>query len=53
VWPNGPGEKARNHNLLIGEFSFECKFKRRNELDEKVLERVQRLFISVQEIAGE
>jgi hypothetical protein len=42
-----------NHNLLIGEFSFECKFKRRNALNEKVLERVQRLFISLQEIAGE
>jgi hypothetical protein len=42
-----------NHNLLIGEFSFECKFKRRNELHEKVLERVRRFFISLQEIAGE
>jgi hypothetical protein len=42
-----------NHNLLIGEFSFECKLKRRNELHEKVLERVRRFFISLQEIAGE
>lgn len=42
-----------NHNLLIGEFSFECKFKRKSELNEKVLERVRRFFISLQEIAGE
>jgi len=42
-----------NHKLLIGEFSFECKFKRRSELNEKGLERVRRFFISLQEIAGE
>ena len=45
-------ERGNNADLLIGEFSFECKFKRRNELNEKVLERVQRLLISLQEIAG-
>jgi len=42
-----------DHNLLIGEFSFECKLKRRSELHEKALERMQRFFISLQEIAGE
>jgi hypothetical protein len=42
-----------DHNLLIGEFSFECKFKRRSDLHEKALERMRRFFISLQEIAGE
>lgn len=40
-----------DHKLLIGEFAFECKFKRRDDLHEKALERVRRFFILLQEIA--
>ncbi len=40
-----------DHKLLIGEFSFESKFKRRSDLHEKALERCKRFFISLQEIA--
>jgi hypothetical protein len=40
-----------DHKLLIGEFSFECKFKRRNELHEKALERCKEFFVSLQHIA--
>jgi hypothetical protein len=39
------------HKLLIGEFSFECKFKRRDDLHDKALERVKRFFISLQDAA--
>jgi hypothetical protein len=39
------------HKLLVGEFSFECKFKRRSEVHEKVIERGKRFFIGLQEIA--
>ena len=42
-----------DHKMLVGEFSFECKFKRRDDLHEKALERVRRLFIRLQEIAGD
>jgi hypothetical protein len=42
-----------DHKLLVGEFAFECKFKRRDDLHQKALERVQRLFILLQEIAGD
>lgn len=39
------------HKLLIGEFSFECKFKRRSDLHEKALERVKKFFVSLQGVA--
>lgn len=39
------------HKLLIGEFSFECKFKRRSDLHEKALERVKKFFVSLQDVA--
>jgi hypothetical protein len=38
------------HKLLVGEFSFECKFRRRSELHEKALERCKRFSVSLQEI---
>ena len=39
------------HKLLVGEFSYECKFKRRNELHEKALERCRHFFIALQNAA--
>jgi len=36
------------HKLLIGEFSFECKFKRRDDLHEKAVERCKRFFEALQ-----
>ena len=42
-----------DHKLLIGEFAFECKFKRFDDLHEKALDRVRRFFILLQEIAGD
>ena len=42
-----------DHKLLIGEFSFECKFKRRNDLHEKALERCKRFFTSLQDAASD
>ncbi len=37
-----------DHNLLIGEFSFECKFKRRDDLHEKAVDRCKRFFEALQ-----
>ena len=42
-----------DHRSLIGEFSYECKFKRRDELHEKAVERCKQFFISLQEIGGD
>jgi hypothetical protein len=42
-----------DHKLLIGEFAFECKFKRFDDLHEKALARVRHFFILLQEIAGD
>jgi len=42
-----------DHRSLIGEFSYECRFKRRDELHEKVVERCKQFFISLQEIGGD
>jgi hypothetical protein len=39
------------HRLLVGEFSYECKFRRRNELHEKALDRCKRFFIALQDVA--
>lgn len=39
-----------DHNLLVGEFSFEAKFKRKNELHDKALERGKKFFVALQEI---
>jgi hypothetical protein len=36
------------HKSLIGEFSFQCKFKRSNELHEKAMERCKQFFIALQ-----
>jgi hypothetical protein len=41
-----------DHHLLIGEFAFECKFKKRDDLHEKALERVKAFFILLQEMAS-
>jgi hypothetical protein len=40
-----------DHKLLIGEFAFECKFKRREDLVDKSLEKVRRFFLLLQELA--
>ncbi len=37
-----------DHNLLVGEFSFECKFKRRDDLHEKAVDRCKRFFEALQ-----
>jgi hypothetical protein len=42
-----------DHRLLVGEFSFECKFKRRNDLHEKAVERCKQFFESLQYAARE
>lgn len=42
-----------DHKLLVGEFSYECKFKRENELHEKAMERCQRFFVALQQIGRE
>jgi hypothetical protein len=42
-----------DHKLLVGEFSFECKFKRRNDLHEKAVERCKQFFESLQYAARE
>jgi hypothetical protein len=42
-----------DHKLLVGEFSYECKFKRENELHEKAMERCKRFFVSLQQIGRE
>ena len=39
-----------DHKLLVGEFSFEAKFKRKDELHQKALERAKKFFIALQEI---
>lgn len=39
------------HKLLVGEFSYECKFKRRSKPHEKVLERCKRLLVALQDAA--
>jgi hypothetical protein len=39
------------HKLLVGEFSYECKFKRRSEHHEKVLDRCKRFFVALQDVA--
>ena len=40
-----------DHQLLVGEFSFECKFKRRGDVHAKVIDRVKRFFVSLQKVA--
>ena len=42
-----------DHRSLIGEFSYECRFRRRDELHEKAVERCKRFFITLQEIGGD
>jgi len=39
------------HKLLVGEFSYECKFRRRSELHEKALDRCKRFFVALQDVA--
>jgi hypothetical protein len=41
-----------DHKMLIGEFAFDCKFKHRDDLHDKALERVRRFFILLQDIAS-
>jgi hypothetical protein len=40
-----------DHTLLIGEFSFECKFKRKDELHDKAMANCIKFFGSLQEAA--
>ena len=37
-----------NHAPLVGEFSYQVKFKRRNELHEKAIRRCEQFFVSLQ-----
>jgi hypothetical protein len=41
------------HRPLIGEFAFQCKFQRRNELHEKAMDRCKQFFISLQQIGAD
>jgi len=41
------------HRSLVGEFSFQTRFRRRDELHEKALHRVQKFFVELQEALGE
>ncbi|HUN57115.1 MAG TPA: hypothetical protein VMU41_03295 [Candidatus Binataceae bacterium] len=40
-----------DHKLLVGEFSYDCKFRRKDELHEKALSRCIQFFCSLQEFA--
>lgn len=42
-----------DHKQLVGEFSFECKFKRRDELHDKAMERCKEFFVALQEIGSD
>jgi hypothetical protein len=37
------------HHLLCGEFAFQAKFKRRDELHEKAMERARQFFVALQQ----
>jgi hypothetical protein len=41
------------HRSLVGEFSFQARFRRRDELHEKALHRVQKFFVGLQEALGD
>lgn len=41
------------HRPLVGEFSFQTRFRRRDELHEKALHRVEKFFITLQEALSE
>jgi hypothetical protein len=41
------------HRSLVGEFSFQCKFKRGDELHDKAMERCKHFFIVLQKIGPE
>jgi hypothetical protein len=40
-----------DHKPLVGEFAFECKFKRTSVLHEKAMEHCMKFFVSLQQIA--
>jgi len=40
-----------DHNPLVGEFAFEIKFKRREELNDKAMKRAHGFFLSLQQAA--
>jgi hypothetical protein len=42
-----------DHRPLVGEFSFQCKFKRRDELHAKAMKRCERFFTSLQEAGSD
>ena len=37
------------HRPLVGEFAFQVKFKKRDELNQKAVERARRVFVALQE----
>jgi hypothetical protein len=41
------------HLPLVGEFAFQVKFKRREDVHDKARERVAKFFIRLQQIGGE
>ena len=43
------GVNAGIRNFLIGEFSFEAKFKRKDEFHEKAMDRCIKFFCSLQD----
>jgi len=38
-----------DHRPLVGEFSFQCKFRRRDELHDKAMRRCQKFFVTLQD----
>jgi len=42
-----------DHHSLVGEFAFQCKFKRRDDIHEKTADRVKKFFIELQQIGHE
>jgi hypothetical protein len=48
VWRTRGDEKQ-----LVGEFSFQCKFRRSDELHDKAMKRCEQFFCSLQQIASD
>ena len=41
--------ERRTHHVLCGEFAFQAKFKRRDELHEKAMDRCRKFFVALQQ----
>jgi hypothetical protein len=42
-----------DHKQLVGEFSFECKFKRGDDVHDKAMERCKEFFVGLQELGSD